>query len=97
MRTLLGMHGAERRDRSVARRPLLYSSALVRMANKGQRVAVGASLHFLLCSFYSGALSILAILLHGWCRCTVPSASIESGYYIILTEENQKKVVETRE
>ena len=41
----------------------------------------------LVLSFYSGALLTLslAILLHVWCRCTVPSASIESSYLELLT------------
>ena len=91
--TLLGMHGAERRDRrvslslvvSVARRPLLYSCIwLARMAKgKGYKCRVGASLHFLPSYAVSTAgrfLTLsLAIVLHGWCRCTVPSASIESA------------------
>ena len=38
----------------------------------------------LVLSFYSGALLTLSLatLLHVWCRCTVPSASIESSYLV---------------
>ena len=61
--------------------PLLLCIWLARMAKgKGYKCRVGASPHFL--SSYAvstaGTLS-LAILLYGWCRCTVTSASIESA------------------
>ena len=64
--------------------PLLLCIWLASMAKgKGYKCRVGASLHFLssYAVFTAGrflALS-LAIVLHGWCRCTVPSASIESA------------------
>ena len=65
--------------------PLLLCIWLARMAKgKGYKCRVGASLHFLSSYAVSTAglfLTLsLAIVLHGWCRCTVPtSASIESA------------------
>ena len=63
---------------------LLLCIWLARMAKgKGYKCRVGASLHFLPSYAVSTAgrfLTLsLAILLHEWCRCTVPSASIESA------------------